>query len=164
MTTLVFTTSTNFVSKAIRWFTRSRASHVMLGIEIFGQPFLLHSTAGGVQITPRSKWMKENTLVSEFRFKPDISGGVQNALQLLGTKYDYLTLFGWGFAILMWRYLRVKVKNPLKSPTAVVCSEFVMRINDHTTYIPEWAGLDPEETHAQDLLDHISPLSFERLT
>jgi hypothetical protein len=165
-TTLVFSTSNAFISRAIAWFTRSKASHVMIGIELYGKPFLLHCTAGGVQVTPREKWFRENRLVSEWRFKRDMTDGLRHAMSHLGTQYDYVTLFGWGAVILLWRWFKIRAKNPLASSKAMVCSEFVVHLGepeDGNNSIPEWQGLDPETTHCQDLLDLLPGVSFEQV-
>ena len=164
MTTLVFSTSKGFVSRAIRWFTRSKASHVMIGIEVHNQPMLLHCTSGGVKITPRAKWFKDSTLISEWRFKDEPN--VDHALSHIGDKYDYLTLFGWGAVILLWRWFRIKAKNPLQSPTAMVCSEFVVHLGEPelgANNVKDWRELDPETTHAQTLLDLMPGQSFTKV-
>lgn len=164
--TLVFSTSSSWISKAIRWFTRSKSSHCMIGLEVHGTPMLLHCTAGGVQFDPRDKWFKGNVLVSEWQFKDDVGAGeegLRHAMSHLGENYDYLTLFGWGLVILLWRYLKVRAKNPLSSPTAMVCSEFALHVGmkeEGKQTIPEWEGLDPEHTHCQDLLDRMPGSSF----
>ena len=167
MTTLVFTTSSSWISKAIRWFTRSKASHVMIGTEILGQPMLLHCTSGGVQFTPRAQWMKSNVIVSEWRFKSPMDEGLRHAMEHLGESYDYLTLFGWGAVILLWRWLKIKARNPLASPKAMVCSEFVVHMGEPElgiNKVPEWARLNPEKTHCQDLLDLMPGVSFEQVS
>jgi len=45
------------------------------------------------------------------------------------------------------RYLGWAIKRPLTSPRAVVCSEFVARLN-----LASFATLDPEKTTPKDLL------------
>ena len=163
--TLCFTTSRSWISKAIHWFTRSRVSHVMIGCQYQGMPFFLHASSGGVQLTPRAKYLKSNVVVDEYRILPDVEVGFDHALSHLNEKYDYLTLFGWGAVILLWRWFRIKAKNPLESPTAMVCSEFVCHLDmAHGgmpgKLIPEWEGLDPDKTHCQMLLDRMGP-SFQ---
>jgi len=163
MVTLVFSTDSSFVARAIRFFTRSRCSHVMIGLELEGIPVLLHSTAGGVQVTPRRLWFKSNRMVDEYRIRPEVD--VRAAAEKLGQRYDYVALIGYALLIVAWRWFRVKVKNVLASPGAVVCSEFVLELDRGGDLIVEWRGLDPERTHAQDLLAicERSPGSFERV-
>jgi len=148
--TLVFSTSSSWISRIIMWFTRSKASHVMIGLDVYGIPMLLHCTSGGVQVTPRAKWFAENRQVAEYRFKPDITEGIKHAFLMLGEKYDYVSLLGF-IPVLFFRWLRIKVKNPLASPSAMVCSEFILHV-DHHDQIPEWDVLDYETTTPEDLL------------
>ena len=153
--TLVFSTGGGIVSRAIRWFTRSRCSHVMIGLSLFDQDVLLHSTAGGVQFTfPRSKWFRNERLIAEYEIIPDLSAGVPILLEkFLNAHYDYVGVVGGFPLVLLWRrWFKKKIRNPLASPTALFCSEFVLHL-DEGGRIPEWKGLDPERTHAQDLLE-----------
>jgi hypothetical protein len=122
----------------------------MLGLDLYGVAMLLHCTSGGVQVTPKSKWFRDNKLVAEYEFKPELSDGVRHAFMHLGEKYDYVSLLGF-VPVLFFRWLRVKIKNPLASAKSMVCSEFVVHV-DHEHKIPEWAGLDPETTSPEDLL------------
>lgn len=149
--TLLFTSSSDWSSKIIRFFTRSKTSHVMIGLQLFGVEMLLHCTGGGVQFTPRRKWMRDNYMVGEFTCTVDLTYGLSHAVRHLGEKYDYLSLIGF-LPILFFRWLKIKVKNPLASPKAMVCSEFVLHV-DPEGKVPEWSGMDPETTTAQDLLE-----------
>jgi hypothetical protein len=163
MTTLIFTTSSSLLSRVIRWFTRSACSHVAIGTELAGMPVLVHATAGGVQVTARSEWLASNQLVAEYAFRRPSDASLRHALKHLGEKYDYLALIGFAVAIAAWRLLKVWMRNPFASPRAMVCSEFVLHL-DHAGRIPEWRGLDPERTHAQDLLTHCEEeVSFVRV-
>ena len=149
--TLIFSTSSGWISGLIRWFTKSRASHVMIGCEVMGVSMLMHCTEGGVQFTPRKKWFGDgNKLVAEYTFKPDVSEGVKHATDLLGERYDYLSIIGFIWVI-FWGWLKVKVKNPLASKGAMVCSEFILHV-DHKDKIPEWNDLEYETTTPEDLL------------
>lgn len=156
MLSIVFTVSDSFVSKAIRWVTKSETSHVAIGTEIFGVPVFMHSTVGGVQITPRERYLKNNRVVAEYVANVDVESKLRNNVmkvaEYLGEKYDYIGLVGYAILIFAWRLFRKKIKNPLASPTAMVCSEFVVHLNADGD-IPEWDGLDPERTHPQELLE-----------
>lgn len=158
--TLIFTTAKGFslMSRLIRWWTRSEASHVAIGVEMFGVQLLLHATKGGVKFEPRAKYLRGNKVVREVRFRHPEALELDAAVRMLGTKYDYLSLLGYALLIPLWRHLKVWIKNPFASPSAVVCSEFVLALDPD---LPEWKGLDPERTTAQDLLSRITSLSFE---
>lgn len=152
MITLVFTTTNSWLSKLIRFFTKGRSSHVMVGIKVYDQDMFLHCTSGGVQVTPREKWLKGSTLVAEYEIVPDVTSGVKQAFRLLNDNYDYPALLGYAWLLVMWRLFKKKVKNPLASTTSYVCSEFVCHLDLTGACIKEWSNLDPERTHPEDLL------------
>jgi hypothetical protein len=148
--TLIFATTTAFLSRVIRWFTRSKASHALLGAEMDGVAVILEATTGGVRIFPRKRWERSHVVVGEYLFKPDMSGGLRHAIEHVGDKYDYLGLVGFMFVVVA-RWLGRKIKNPLASPSREVCSEFVLQVDPQRVKIPEWQGLDPETTDPEDL-------------
>lgn len=155
MITVLFTTPDHwtFVSWVIKKFTKSEASHAAIGAELYGVPVLLESGMGGVKVTPRDKYFSEgDKLVEEYQFVPDVSTGIKGSVELLGEGYDYVGLIGYGILILAYRWFKKKIKNPLASPKALVCSEFVVRIDDNKM-IEEWNDLDPERTTPQDLIE-----------
>jgi hypothetical protein len=134
----------------------------MISLKLYGVEMLLHCTGGGVQFTPRRKWMKDNYLVGEYTPVVDLTYGLKHAVGHLGEKYDYLSLIGF-LPVLFFRWLKVKIKNPLASPKAMVCSEFVLHV-DPDRKILEWQKLDPETTTAEDLLQICErSKSFEEL-
>lgn len=159
--TLIFGTTNKLLSRLIRWVTRSRTSHATLGLEINGVPLILEATTGGVRIIPRAKWLIDHILVAEFRPKIDLSHGLRDALTHIGAAYDYVGLFGY-FWVLLGRRLGKKLRNPLASERAMVCSEFVMHL-DTGEKIPEWKDMDWEATTPEDLLKscEASTQSFE---
>lgn len=157
MLTLCFTRSDTWPSRAIRWFTRAQVSHSLIGFEFEGAQFFLHASVGGVQVSPRAKFLAKNTLVAEYEIVPDVSVGFRAALARLNEHYDYLSIVGWGAVILLWRWLKVRAHNPWQSPTAMVCTELVLQLDMEAgkpgARVPEWQGLDPEATSPQELLD-----------
>jgi len=154
MITIIFTRPKKWslLSWLIKKFTKSQASHMMIGLEMYGVPVVIHSTMGGVQITPRKKQMVNNEILEEYKFIPDVTNGLKHSFDHLGERYDYVGLLGYAIILIMWRWFRRKMKNPLASPTALVCSEFVLHVN-HDGQIKEWEGLDPERTTPQDLIE-----------
>lgn len=154
MITVVFTSPKRWtlLSWLIKKFTKGKSSHVALGAELYGVPVLIHSTMGGVQVTPREKYFKSDVVVEEYAFIPDMTHGLQHAVTHLNQHYDYVGLLGYAMLLVAWRWFKKKIKNPLAAPKAMVCSEFVCHI-DHEGQIAEWADLDPERTTPQDLIE-----------
>jgi hypothetical protein len=87
-----------------------------------------------------------------------------HAVRHIGEEYDYGALFGFAWAVMLWRWFRIKAKNPTASAGAVVCSEFVLCLDPEGKNIPEWRGIDPERTHCQHLIQIAEDgPSFERI-
>jgi len=154
MITIVFTSPKHWtlLSWLIKKFTKSESSHTAIGVDLHGIPVLIHSTMGGVQVTPRDKFLKTDYIVEEYKFIPDMSSGLKHAVSHLGENYDYVGIIGYAMLIVAWRWFKKKIKNPLASPKSLVCSEFVLHI-DHAKQIKEWSDLDPERTTPQTLIE-----------
>ena len=152
MTTIVFTKSNSWLSKVIRWFTKGRSSHVMIGTRVHGIEMFLHATAGGIKFTPRPRELRGSSLVAEYKVVPYVENGLRRAIEKVGDNYDYVGLVGYAIAIVFWRLLKKKIKNPLASSSSMVCSEFVCHLDRTGKMIPEFASLDPEVTHPEHLL------------
>lgn len=154
MTRLTFSRPKRWVlwSWLIQKVTRSRASHVLIRTPVLGCDCFIHATVGGVKITPAARYMRGREVVAEFRIMRKLDSGITHAMSHVGARYDYAGILGFLWVVLAWRLFRKRIKNPLASPTGVVCSEFVLELN-HGKQIPEWLGLDPERTHPQHLLE-----------
>jgi hypothetical protein len=148
--TIVFSTTQMFLSRIIRWATRSRASHVLIGSELHGIPIVIEASVGGVRILHRDHAVGPSTLVSEYVIVSDRSSDIARAVERLGDKYNYAGLI-LGFPIvLLARWLGKKIKNPLRSPHEEVCAEFVTEVFSD---IPAFAKLDPSVTTPEDLIE-----------
>lgn len=167
MITVAFSTPKRWtlLSSAIKWFTKSKVSHCLIGVEVHGIKMFLHCTAGGVILTPRQKYERSNLILNEYKLRSDVSDALAHAYSHLNDAYDYAGIFGFAWIIICWRIFRRRIRNPVASAKAMWCSEFVLHLN-HAGAIPEWQGLDPELTHCQHLLDRIRETggpSFEEL-
>lgn len=154
----------NPFSRLIRWLTKSQVSHASLGVEVLGVPCILECTIGGVRFLPRHKFLQHSVIVEEYRTTAVSSAGLSHAIKdHLGDSYDYFAIPGYAYLLICARWFRKKVKNPLASPTALVCSEFVLHI-DHEKKLQEWQDLDPERSTAQDVLARCRlGVNFERV-
>lgn len=157
--TVVFLTTDLLLSRVIRRLTNSTVSHVAIGLSLQGIPVLLQADIGGVQITTREKFLEKHTIVSEWEFtSPGIEKVIAQGVKNIGERYDYLGLFGY-LAVLIAKFFKRKIRNPLASRKAVVCSEFIASLDINGDFVPEWKGLDSEVTMPSDLLTicQISP-------
>jgi len=161
MTTIVLSRPRGaaLLSRLIRRLTRSPVSHAMVGAKVGNVPVVIEATVGGVKITPRRKFERTNLVVAEFQTPEWVD--LTFAVEHVGEHYDYVGLVGHLLCILVWRWFRVYVKNPLASPSAVVCSEFVVRAVNALSF----KHLDPERVTPKDLLDACSTSDeFRRLS
>jgi len=145
--TIVFYASTSPISQAIRWLTHSRTSHAAIGTAEHGVRVLFHCSVGGPQVTNRRLFERSDRQVAEFVL-PDFDESMLRRAELeMGLNYSYAKLLWLAFAILAWRWLRLKVRRPRSTPRSMVCSEFVCRLGH-----PLFSHLDPETATPEDLL------------
>lgn len=163
--TLTFTTSRSWISRLIRFFDRSPASHVSILFESaeLGGSWALEADLAGVRLRPEARWARGKRVVGRFRSRSSLPGNLRAAAALVGRRYDVTALVGFAWAILMWRWFRRKVRNPLASPRAYVCSEFVVHLREGGG-LPEFEGLDPERTSPRVLWRVLKDgMSFEEI-
>lgn len=121
-----FSTSNHFVSRIIRWATKSKVSHTWLLISnsFLGVDMVMHATMGGFQMLSYDAFKKKHKVVAILDLETPVDEGVKKAIPLLGFGYDYTGLFGAGFVIL-GRWLKLKWKNPFEDSSKLFCSEIV---------------------------------------
>jgi hypothetical protein len=151
VTGVIFTADNSWVSKAIRFITRGKTSHAALTSSIGGVPVLIHASIGGVQVTPRRKWLRSNRAVAEFVPASGEGFDLGLAARALGERYDYVSLLGF-IPVLIARRIGARIRNPFARSNATVCSEFVVRAAAGQGRLQALIGLDPERTTPQDLL------------
>jgi hypothetical protein len=151
MTGIVFTADNGIVSRAVRWFTGVQASHVALTAKIGGVDVLIHATVGGVQVSPRRKWLRGERVVAEFKPRAEPVFDLHTAVQSLGERYDYVGLIGY-IPVLLARRFGARLRNPLASARATVCSEFALRAAWALGKLRGVSALDPERSTPRDVL------------
>lgn len=148
---IVFTAGTHWVSRAIRWVLRSEVSHVFIDYPsaVWGGRWVAESTKGGVRKVPAIK--ARNHLHSEFVCRFDARSGFSAVSRYFGDEYDYVGAAVVGVLALLWRWFKVKVRNPLRSSRAQFCSELVARILIGSN-VPGTERWDPEKAGPGRLL------------
>lgn len=168
MTTIAFSAPKKWtlLSWAIKKFTKSDVSHVLIGTEVHGVPVYLHCTGGGVKVNRQDHYKKNDNVLYEYPLMVDaerLCEALGHAWSHIDDDYDYVGIFGFAWVITAWEWFKRKVRNPVASTDSMWCSEFVLHLNitgDHSGnsgMIPEWNDLSPEYTHCQHLLDRIKP-------
>jgi hypothetical protein len=146
-----FSTSKALTSRAIRWVTRSRVSHVFLLVEdsFLGQDMVMEAIASGFQLIPYSNFKSGNEIVTLITPVVPLDDGVKKATDWLGEKYNFEGLAGM-LLVLAGRWLGRKWRNPLRSAHSVFCSEVATMILQSVNY-PGVMDLDPQSTDPEDL-------------
>jgi hypothetical protein len=151
MIRIVFTKSNDWVSKAIRFFTRSKTSHVGLWID---DEQVLSAEADGIKQQSLQDFMKGREFVGIFEVKPEYEYmfDIEKAKKKIGWRYDFVGLLGFMY-VELWERLNRRVRNPLASKNMAICSEFVLATA--SGLVPEFANMSPETTDPGDLFESL---------
>lgn len=138
---IAFTTSPNWFSRAIRWFTKSQWSHCFLILDdiLWQDALIFEASAWGVRISLWSKYASHKT--ETFSINKICSS--KCLYKFLGAKYGYFQILG----DIIAKIFRLK-HNPCTKD--YVCSEIVLRFlkeNDFT----EFEKLDPNLASPEDI-------------
>ena len=117
-----------FVSKFIKWITRSEASHTFICFDVAGEEVVLHANQHGVNCTSHKKFTSNNDIVCEYDIKltkANTDKALGHALRKLHSRYDYFAAFGFLWVLINKSFGR-KVKNPMPNRSAYMCTELVV--------------------------------------
>jgi hypothetical protein len=157
----------SWVSRLIRWFTRSQCSHTFVTVEdqTLGR-VVVESDAGGVQVVMWQRFNTPgNTVVGAYVPTVDLLPALKVAMtDYLNDEYDYSGVVGMAW-VMLWRRLKRRVRNPLHRSKTLFCSAFVTRVLQIANDLAMEAGqpdpfpgayaLVPESTNAQDVWDFL---------
>lgn len=148
------TSKTSWISRVIRWFTRSTVSHsfIVYYDEEWKRDMKMESEGGmGGSIRIVTFNPDSPSIVKLVTPKHSIEVGMNKMVDHLGDLYDYTGLFGMAW-VEIGRWLKKKWKNPWASSKAMFCSEMVARVLVDSNY-PGAEKLIPEDTDPQDLIN-----------
>jgi hypothetical protein len=143
----------NPLSALIRAMTGSRVSHTFLLVEdpLFELRLVLEAHSTGFRLVSFTRFVKENKVIALVAPSHPLQRGLPTAGGWLGDEFDVLGLFGI-FLTLLMRYVRQRPwKNPFPTPSALFCSEAVIRTLKASEY-PGSETLDDEATTPAELL------------
>ncbi|BDG05522.1 hypothetical protein [Anaeromyxobacter oryzae] len=146
----------NPLSALIRAMTHSRTSHAWLLVEdpVFQLRLVLEAHTTGFRLVSLTRFVKDNKVVALVTPDPShpLDEGLPAAGEWLGAKFDVLGLFGI-FLTLLARWFRQRPwRNPFPTPSALFCSEAVVRVLKEAHY-PGSAALGDETTTPAGLLE-----------
>jgi hypothetical protein len=150
---IVFTTSDSLFSRAIRWFTRSSVSHVLLHVYDY-----FTFEAGGLSVHIRP-WHEVKNVVAVFRIRPEavpthiVDECIQESMRQHGKGYDWLGILGFAYCIFMERFFGKDLQNPFAQQSSYWCSElvayFLNKVNQHQDI---GMRLRPDDFSPEDLI------------
>jgi len=148
---LVFTAGAHWISRLIRWVLRSEVSHVFIEYPsgMWGGRWVAEATKGGARKVQAYK--ARHNVAAEFVCKVDMRPGLIGAARYVGDAYDYPGAVVLGILALLWRWFRIKLRQPLRHSKAQFCSEFVARV---LMAVPEVqvSNWDPEQAGPDRIL------------
>lgn len=148
-----FSSSNNFVGRAIQWFTRSKVNHTWILLKDFsdGLDMVMQASTGGFQLITYQRFLKGATVVAVVRPKVSLDKGIKEALQWLGEPYDFVGIVGMAL-VEVGRWFRRSPRNWLHSSRAMWCSEANVYVLKAAGY-PGASVLDPTVVSPEDLLE-----------
>lgn len=162
---LVFTASKTWFGRLIRWLTGGKASHVFLEYDstLWGGRWVAEATVGGVRKVPAYK--ARHNIVYEYQVKQDPRVACESIAKFFGNAYDYAGLFIFGWFIIAWKWLKLKVRRPHRNSKSQLCAELIARWM--IAYgVPGTDGWNPECISPQSIADKCfanQPKLFERI-
>jgi hypothetical protein len=143
----------NPLSALIRAMTSSRVSHTFLLVEdpLFQLRLVLEAHSAGFRLVSFTRFVRENKVVALVEPSHPVERGLPAAGAWLGEKFDVLGLVGI-FLTLVVRYFRQRPwRNPFPTPSALFCSEAVVKTLKRAGY-PGSEALEDETTTPAELL------------
>lgn len=118
-----FSTTNSWISRAIRWGSRSEVSHSYMRFSIAGEEIILHADYRGIEALGMKRFCSKNTVVMEFVVDLPWQPLIAEIVEELGTPYDFLGLLGqviMNFGNLIGK----NWDNPFQDEYLWYCSEF----------------------------------------
>lgn len=125
MISIGFSTTKSMISRLVRWFTGSTASHSLVIFDWLDQKWVIASEWDGVKIVTLDSFIGGGGIIVK-TFDTTLSmDELKPLLNDLGMAYDYTGLFGAIFPII-GRWFKKKWHNPWDNAQAVFCSEVIV--------------------------------------
>lgn len=148
-----FSTTNKWLSRIVRYFTKSKVSHCFLVFmdDTLEREMILEADLKGIIMVPFDQFTRRNKIVAILDPKVDLKPGLLDLIDALGTNYDVGGLIG-GAWVSIGRWFRQKWSNPFNNKNALFCSEAIVLALQAVNH-PGSETLVPEDTTPQDLLD-----------
>lgn len=148
---ICLTAGTGLIGKAIRKLTQSDVNHAFIAYKdpVWECWNATQIDQRGIIIVP-AKTVEYQDIIC-FEHKDDLTFALPRIGEIVGSKYDYLGIFGFMCKLTYWRLFHKNIPNPVHKKGELFCSEAV------TTFLQAagipWAmSMDPASTSPGDLL------------
>lgn len=148
----------NWISKIIRWFTRSNWNHTFVVYQAEPEPLVVEASKFDVQLVPATKYDHKRYEVVYFTpsgYTPEaIEAGIACARRNIEKSYGWMQLVGFIPVIVFRRLFGMKISNPMKG--GVICSELALKYLQGLESQSSWANMDRNAVSPEDLFEALS--------
>lgn len=155
---IIFVQGKGIVSRIIRYFDKGDYSHVAIAVDY---DYVIEAdvdTKVSARFFDPNKYSKI-TVIDLGLDESKSMHVINEALLLVGTKYDYLQLVWYGLR----KLFNIKGKNKLNNPRNVICSELVFIVLSKAGILDElgidykyYEGIDLTPNELYDLVEYVS--------
>jgi len=143
---IYLSSGTGLVSWAIKKFTNSDVSHLMLSDYEDDREVVLHATAKGLHYSPKEYILEHYDVRHIFDFK--LKGHIPKKnfirlLQYIGSEYDYKSIFGFALMLILRSVGFKKARNWFGNKNLFFCSEVfavLFKWNHEDALCPDFIG------------------------
>jgi hypothetical protein len=145
---IVFYNGNSWVSKVIKWFTRSKVNHVALTYDSqdWGGEMTIEAAANGVICHKSTRKPSCEFVITDI----EAFEKIKTIVSYLGEFYDYIGILKFGIVLLWWKIFKKRIRKPLRSTNGQFCSELVAR---YMQSLPGVIIKNPQWVSPGDLLD-----------
>ncbi len=140
---ILFCAGSKFLSKAIRFVTKSEWSHTALFIEIWGEPYIIDAQKNGINVKPFDKWK------AEYNYKFIVMRNPN-----LGDEYEFSKKAMSKSGITLYDFESLLLRHPIELITGkwklrpneenrMYCSEYVAWSHN----IDQWYRMNPQDVY-----------------
>jgi len=148
----------NFISKIIRWFTRSKWSHTFIMYQAEPEPLVVEAGTYEVLIDLPMKYESSKYVTGYFEpagfSAEEVERGIAKIRQKIEVHYGWLQLVGFIPVVIFRRLFGMKISNPARG--GIICSELVLLYLRALEPGSKWDSMDKNTTSPEDLFVEIS--------
>ena len=153
MIRIVFTASSKWASRAIRWLTNGRVSHVFgqWPCEVWGGDWATEAT--WPMVISRPAELARHNIYREFECLFDAKKALHDIRHEVGQWYDFKGFALVGLWLLFCRIVKNKIKYPFHNTKGDLCSELYSKMLKKAL-LADTIQMNPEFTTPEDLLKY----------